>query len=149
MGPNYSISTACATANYAFVAAANHIRNGDADVMVVGGSEAPVMASGLGGFVACRALSTRNDEPTKASRWAMQLAAARAGTRVSCCFTSWGKHGQLLGRQHLGKDPEAQGQRIVEHTHLLARPMELRLLKPAVSHSSMPHACTLTQALGR
>lgn len=97
MGPNYSISTACATANYAFVAAANHIRNGDADVMVVGGSEAPVMASGLGGFVACRALSTRNDEPTKASRWAMQLAAARAATRVSYWFTSWRKHGQLLG----------------------------------------------------
>lgn len=37
MGPNYSISTACATANYAFVSAANHIRNGDADVMVVCG----------------------------------------------------------------------------------------------------------------
>ncbi len=69
MGPNYSISTACATANYAFVAAANHIRNGDADVMVVGGSEAAIIPVGLGGFVACRALSTRNDEPQKASRW--------------------------------------------------------------------------------
>eukprot|EP00199_Chlamydomonas_sp_CCMP681_P000676 CAMPEP_0119104462 /NCGR_PEP_ID=MMETSP1180-20130426/2666_1 /TAXON_ID=3052 ORGANISM="Chlamydomonas cf sp, Strain CCMP681" /NCGR_SAMPLE_ID=MMETSP1180 /ASSEMBLY_ACC=CAM_ASM_000741 /LENGTH=460 /DNA_ID=CAMNT_0007089227 /DNA_START=36 /DNA_END=1418 /DNA_ORIENTATION=- len=68
MGPNYSISTACATANYAFVSAANHIRNGDADVMVVGGSEAPIIPVGLGGFVACRALSTRNDEPAKASR---------------------------------------------------------------------------------
>ena len=102
MGPNYSISTACATANYAFVsgapgwlarlthmacgvrawpaclppgvvpapaaqaptrcsippaarpAAANHIRNGDADVMVAGGSEAPIIPVGLGGFVACR-----------------------------------------------------------------------------------------------
>ncbi|PNH05925.1 3-oxoacyl-[acyl-carrier-protein] synthase I, chloroplastic [Tetrabaena socialis] len=68
MGPNYSISTACATANYAFVAAANHIRNGDADVMIAGGSEAPIIPVGLGGFVACRALSTRNDEPQKASR---------------------------------------------------------------------------------
>uniref|UniRef100_A0A383WN81 3-oxoacyl-[acyl-carrier-protein] synthase n=1 Tax=Tetradesmus obliquus TaxID=3088 RepID=A0A383WN81_TETOB len=68
MGPNYSISTACATANYAYVSAANHIRNGDADVMVVGGSEAPIIPVGLGGFVACRALSTRNDEPQKASR---------------------------------------------------------------------------------
>jgi 3-oxoacyl-(acyl-carrier-protein) synthase len=38
MGPNYSISTACATANYAFVAAANHIRKGDCDVVVVGAS---------------------------------------------------------------------------------------------------------------
>jgi hypothetical protein len=70
MGPNYSISTACATANYAYVSAANHIRNGEADLMVVGGSEAPIIPVGLGGFVACRALSTRNDEPQKASRWA-------------------------------------------------------------------------------
>uniref|UniRef100_A0A346THJ0 3-oxoacyl-[acyl-carrier-protein] synthase n=1 Tax=Chlorella vulgaris TaxID=3077 RepID=A0A346THJ0_CHLVU len=68
MGPNYSISTACATANYCFVAAANHIRNGDADVIVAGGSEAPIIPVGLGGFVACRALSQRCDEPQRASR---------------------------------------------------------------------------------
>ncbi|KAK9813172.1 hypothetical protein WJX72_010081 [[Myrmecia] bisecta] len=68
MGPNYSISTACATANYAFVAAANHIRAGDAELMLVGGAEAPIIPVGLGGFVACRALSTRCDEPEKASR---------------------------------------------------------------------------------
>lgn len=54
MGPNYSISTACATANYCFVAAANHIRNGDADIVLAGGSEAAVVPVGLGGFVACR-----------------------------------------------------------------------------------------------
>ena len=68
MGPNYSISTACATANYAFVSAANHIRSGDADLMVVGGSEAPIIPVGLGGFVACRALSTNVDDPVHASR---------------------------------------------------------------------------------
>lgn len=68
MGPNYSISTACATANYAFVMAANHIRQGDVDIMLAGGSEAPIVPVGLGGFVACRALSSRNDEPQKASR---------------------------------------------------------------------------------
>jgi 3-oxoacyl-[acyl-carrier-protein] synthase II len=68
MGPNYSISTACATANYCFVTAANHIRRGDADVILAGGSEAPIIPVGLGGFVACRALSSRNDEPEKASR---------------------------------------------------------------------------------
>ncbi len=44
------------------------LRAGDCDVMVVGGSEAPIIPVGLGGFVACRALSTRNDEPEKASR---------------------------------------------------------------------------------
>ncbi|PON68990.1 3-oxoacyl-[acyl-carrier-protein] synthase [Trema orientale] len=68
MGPNYSISTACATANYCFYAAANHIRRGEADIMVVGGTEAAVMPTGVGGFIACRALSQRNDEPQKASR---------------------------------------------------------------------------------
>ncbi|XP_052171152.1 3-oxoacyl-[acyl-carrier-protein] synthase I, chloroplastic-like isoform X2 [Diospyros lotus] len=68
MGPNYSISTACATANYCFYAAANHIRRGEADIMVAGGTEAAVTATGVGGFIACRALSQRNDEPQKASR---------------------------------------------------------------------------------
>ncbi|XP_074304593.1 3-oxoacyl-[acyl-carrier-protein] synthase I, chloroplastic-like [Silene latifolia] len=47
MGPNYSISTACVTSNYCFYAAANHIRRGEADVMVAGGTEAPVIPIGL------------------------------------------------------------------------------------------------------
>jgi 3-oxoacyl-[acyl-carrier-protein] synthase II len=68
MGPNYSISTACATSNYCFYAAANHIRRGDADVIVAGGTEAAILPIGLGGFVACRALSQRNDDPVTASR---------------------------------------------------------------------------------
>lgn len=68
MGPNYSISTACATANNCIVSAANHIRNGDADLMLCGGSEAAVLPIGLAGFVACKALSERNEDPTKASR---------------------------------------------------------------------------------
>lgn len=67
-GPNYSISTACATSNYCIHAAAQQIREGKADVMVCGGAEAPITAIGLAGFVAIKALSTRNDEPTKASR---------------------------------------------------------------------------------
>jgi 3-oxoacyl-[acyl-carrier-protein] synthase II len=54
--------------NYAFYAAANHIRRGEADIMVAGGIEAPIIPVGLGGFVACRALSTRNDDPQTASR---------------------------------------------------------------------------------
>ncbi|XP_042478207.1 3-oxoacyl-[acyl-carrier-protein] synthase I, chloroplastic-like [Macadamia integrifolia] len=68
MGPNYSISTACATSNYCFHSAANHIRRGEADLMIVGGSEAPIVPIGLGGFIACRALSQRNDDPKTASR---------------------------------------------------------------------------------
>ncbi|XP_076945209.1 3-oxoacyl-[acyl-carrier-protein] synthase I, chloroplastic-like [Bidens hawaiensis] len=68
MGPNYSISTACATSNYCFYAAANHIRRGEADLMIAGGTEAAIIPIGLGGFVACRAVSQRNDDPKTASR---------------------------------------------------------------------------------
>ncbi|XP_072980886.1 3-oxoacyl-[acyl-carrier-protein] synthase II, chloroplastic-like [Typha angustifolia] len=68
MGPNYSISTACATSNFCILNAANHIRRGEADVMLCGGSDAAIVPIGLGGFVACRALSQRNDDPAKASR---------------------------------------------------------------------------------
>ncbi|MGM0440036.1 MAG: beta-ketoacyl-ACP synthase II [Chlamydiota bacterium] len=67
-GPNYSMSTACATANYCIVAAANHIRKGDADVMLCGGGEASINPIGLTGFIACKALSQRNDNPENASR---------------------------------------------------------------------------------
>ncbi|KAB5552473.1 hypothetical protein DKX38_009784 [Salix brachista] len=73
MGPNYSISTACATGNFCILNAANHIIRGEADVMLCGGSDSAIIPiGGLGGFVACRALSQRNDDPTKASRpWDM------------------------------------------------------------------------------
>jgi 3-oxoacyl-[acyl-carrier-protein] synthase II len=67
-GPNYSISTACATSNYCIHAAAQQIREGKADVMLCGGAEAPITTIGLAGFVAIKALSTRNEDPTKASR---------------------------------------------------------------------------------
>jgi 3-oxoacyl-[acyl-carrier-protein] synthase II len=67
-GPNYSISTACATANNSIFAAAQHIRDGHADLMLTGGAEAPINPIGLAGFVAIKALSTRNDDPAKASR---------------------------------------------------------------------------------
>lgn len=67
-GPNYSISTACATSNYCIHAAAQQIQQDHADIMLCGGAEAPINPIGVAGFVACRALSTRNDDPTKASR---------------------------------------------------------------------------------
>ncbi|MCF7852079.1 MAG: beta-ketoacyl-ACP synthase II [Simkaniaceae bacterium] len=67
-GPNYSISTACATANHSIGAAFHHIRSGEADLMLCGGSEAPINDVGLAGFTACKALSQRNDDCTAASR---------------------------------------------------------------------------------
>lgn len=68
LGPNYSISTACATANYSIIAAANHILSGEADVMLAGGMEGAQNRMTLAGFVACQALSQRNDDPQGASR---------------------------------------------------------------------------------
>lgn len=67
-GPNYSISTACATSNFCILSAAEQIKEGHADLMLCGGSEAPMSTIGLAGFVAAKALSTRNDAPEKASR---------------------------------------------------------------------------------
>lgn len=67
-GPNMSISTACATSNHSIGEAWRIMKFGDADVMLCGGSEAPVELIGLAGFGNMRALSTRNDEPATASR---------------------------------------------------------------------------------
>jgi 3-oxoacyl-[acyl-carrier-protein] synthase II len=67
-GPNYSISTACATGTNAIIASAQHIERGDADLMICGGSEAPIVPVGLAGFVSCKALSEYNENPQKASR---------------------------------------------------------------------------------
>lgn len=67
-GPNYCIVSACATASHSIGDAARLVLYGDADVMVTGGSEAAVSPMGVAGFNAMRALSTRNDEPQKASR---------------------------------------------------------------------------------
>jgi len=67
-GPNYSAVSACATANNNMIDSFMLIRNGYADVMVTGGSEAAINEIGVGGFNASRALSTRNDSPETASR---------------------------------------------------------------------------------
>ncbi len=67
-GPNSATVTACATATHAIGDAYNIIARGDADAMIAGGSEAVVCELGIGGFCASRALSTRNDEPERASR---------------------------------------------------------------------------------
>ncbi len=67
-GPNYATVSACATANHAIGDAFRLIKYGDAEVMVTGGSEAAITPMGLAGFCSMKALSTRNDEPKKASR---------------------------------------------------------------------------------
>ncbi len=67
-GPNSATATACSASAHAIGDAFKIIQRGDAEVMIVGGSEAAITPMGVGGFAAMKALSTRNDEPTRASR---------------------------------------------------------------------------------
>lgn len=67
-GPNIAVVTACTTGTHNIGLAANMISNDQADIMLVGGAEMATSPVGLGGFCAARALSTRNDEPERASR---------------------------------------------------------------------------------
>jgi 3-oxoacyl-[acyl-carrier-protein] synthase II len=67
-GPNSCVSTACATGNHAIGDSFRIIQRGEADVMLAGGSEAVITPLTIGGFSSMKALSTRNDEPTRASR---------------------------------------------------------------------------------
>ena len=67
-GPNLSVVTACATAAHSIGEAVRLIQHGDADIMIAGGAEGAVCKIGVAGFTAMRALSTRNDDPTAASR---------------------------------------------------------------------------------
>jgi 3-oxoacyl-[acyl-carrier-protein] synthase II len=67
-GPNIAIATACTTATHNIGVAARMIAYGDADIMMAGGSEMATCPTGIGGFAAARALSTRNDDPEAASR---------------------------------------------------------------------------------
>lgn len=68
MGPNFITVSACATSTTSIVDAMNHIKWNKADVIIAGGSEAAINESGIGGFGALKALSTRNDSPQTASR---------------------------------------------------------------------------------
>lgn len=67
-GPNFSIVSACASGCHSIGEAVSYIRNGQCDVMIAGGTESAICGLGVGGFAAMRALSTRNDSPTQASR---------------------------------------------------------------------------------
>jgi 3-oxoacyl-[acyl-carrier-protein] synthase II len=67
-GPNYATVSACASSAHAIGDAARHIRHGDADLMIAGGAEATITPMAVAGFASMKAMSTRNDDPARASR---------------------------------------------------------------------------------
>ena len=96
-GPNISHVSACSTGAHSIGEAFRTIERGDADVMIAGGTESTVTPLGVGGFCSSRALSTRNDAPTKASR---PFSASRDGFVLSegCGILVLEEHGHAVAR---------------------------------------------------
>ena len=99
-GPNLSLVTACTTATHNIGIAARCIQYGDADVMVAGGAEMATTPLSLGGFCAARALSTRNDEPARASRpWDADRDGFVLGDGAGCLILEEYEHARARGAQ--------------------------------------------------
>lgn len=83
---NTAIVTACSTGTHCISAAGRMIQYGEADVMIAGGAEMATSKTGLGGFAAARALSTRNDDPQAASRPGIKTVMALCWVMVPVCW---------------------------------------------------------------
>jgi 3-oxoacyl-[acyl-carrier-protein] synthase II len=103
-GPNLSLVTACTTATHSIGIAARCIQYGDADVMVAGGAEMATTVLGLGGFCSARALSTRNDEPERASRpWDRDRDGFVLGDGAACLVLEELEHARGRGARIYGE----------------------------------------------
>ena len=103
-GPNLSLVTACTTATHSIGIAARCIQYGDADVMVAGGAEMATTALGLGGFCSARALSTRNDDPARASRpWDLDRDGFVLGDGAGCLVLEEYEHARARGAKIYGE----------------------------------------------
>jgi 3-oxoacyl-[acyl-carrier-protein] synthase II len=103
-GPNLALVTACTTATHCIGVAARCIQYGDADVMVAGGAEMATTPLALGGFCSARALSTRNDEPGRASRpWDRDRDGFVLGDGAGCLVLEDLEHAQARGAHIYGE----------------------------------------------
>jgi 3-oxoacyl-[acyl-carrier-protein] synthase II len=103
-GPNLSLVTACTTATHCIGIAARCIQYGDADVMVAGGAEMATTPLSLGGFSSARAMSTRNDEPARASRpWDRDRDGFVLGDGAGCVVLEEYEHARARGATIYGE----------------------------------------------
>jgi len=99
-GPNISIVTACATSTHCIGLAGRSIEHGDADVMLAGGSEFATTPLAMGGFCAARAMSTRNDDPKRASRpWDVDRDGFVLSNGAGCVVLEEYEHAKKRGAQ--------------------------------------------------
>ena len=121
-GPNYATVSACASSAHAVGAAARYIERGDADLMLAGGAEASVTPLTLAGFAAMKAMSTRNDDPERASR---PFDAARDGFVIGegagCLLLEGLDHARSRGAEILG---EIAGYGLSGDAHHITAPPE-------------------------
>ncbi len=138
-GPNLAAVTACTTGLHSIGLAARLIQYGDADVMVAGGSEATISPLGLGGFCSARAMSTRNDDPTKASRpWDKDRDGFVLGEGAGVLLLEEYEHAKARGAR-IYAELSGFGMSADAH-HITAPNMEgpMRCMKSALRDAAMP-----------
>jgi len=142
-GPNEATCTACTTSAHAIGDAYRIIQRCDADVMIAGGSEAPITAMGVGGFAAMRALSTRNDEPEKASRpWDAERDGFVVGEGAGILILEELEHAQGRGAPILA---EIIGYGMSADAHHITQPVEdgeggYRVMRNAINDAKLTPA---------
>jgi 3-oxoacyl-[acyl-carrier-protein] synthase II len=140
-GPNSATATACTTSAHSIGDSFRLIQHGDADVMISGGSEACVTPMGVGGFAAMRALSTRNDEPHRASRpWDKERDGFVVGEGSGILILEELEHAQRRGAQILA---EIVGYGMSADAHHITAPPEdgeggYRVMRNALRDAKIP-----------
>ncbi len=140
-GPNWSVTSACASSNHAIATAADQIRLGRADVMLAGGGEEAVCAASLAGFANMRALSRRNDDPATASRpFDMDRDGFVLGEGAGVLVLEAREHAEARGAKILGV---LKGYGSSSDAHHMSAPLEsgegvCQAIKMALAESGVP-----------
>lgn len=162
-GPNFTTTSACASSTNALADAFNLLRLGKADVIVAGGAEAAICECGVGGFNAMKALSTRNDDPTHASR---PFSASRdgfvMGEGAGCLILEELEHAKARGAKiyaemvgegesadayHLtASHPEGLGAKLVMEAALADAQMQLEDIDYINVHGTSTHVGDISEA---
>ena len=145
-GPNYITASACASSSNALADAFNLIRLGKANAIVAGGAEAAICATGVGGFNAMHALSTRNDEPEKASR-PFSASREHAKARGAKIYAEMVGAGMSADAHHItASHPEGLGAKLVMQNALEDAGMKPEEIDYINVHGTSTHVGDISEA---